>query len=977
MRSRSSRLFIVLLHLVGVSTNLPGNSFLAALFNSQTGMGIVGVHPLAIILEPLELRAAGGLEELLNIFEGSGYNVDDTLLGEPYWFQDDTDGKCLGPAGFSECGDATLWKIRRRPRKADAKCTSENGAGEKCPRNRFFSFFRKKRTIASKDEGGHKWEYAFELFDQQTGLPSDLESGVIDQTKQFENVKEDDIYPPDEVGAECMVPLPFSDFPLGGVGVGECTSDRAWSWTISEDGALQWDGKKVVDDVKQRSKYKKIWRFGKALNQFDEQSSKKGEITPYCLSRVNSSIATTKVCMSDDSMDNEHHTYVRFSVIQYQSSGIVSPRLPSSNVTMRKGTLSLSNSTNNVTINQLESHFISNVKIEERDDHSHLPRTRRTSQDHASKVLHPELKTASALVFRRNAHSLSQSRDKTTSLPGVSSKISSPSGVGYVKKMSIEAEPSRKDRKILHHPHSLEPAEYQKQAHKDTPHRPRKIPIHPYIEASKNGVYEDPLTGLTYQTDLSTYLGHDRKLSGRHTLMGVGIYYRTMLKIKVYGVALYVPKRDVLADAGFDAFASLNLEELRKSDEFYDYLMGTTSVDKTLFIKTNMQLSVENIRGSLESDWKLLLPDHKKMLTDSTFKLRHTDDRMLQTIMNKENTSKCSCGQKAPDSYQADSTCCARGTELVFTWRKNGNLELRVDGRIIDVLPNPDIARGIFYEYLRGDDPISVDARDHFADGFPFLLAPLSQVKGISSPLLGQQQDSPPEPKMTGTNGMFGLGNMYRNALNLVNSQANEFSDWIQLNIQGGRSNVANTSRFITSVSKKVGSEIDRTRINIWVHVMDFPEHALQFFTHRSHNMKADALYKVTPSKRIVPVLEKERKYLLGSLLTNRQISDEIGVVVDPSRNFTHMLYLIMVHFYLLLLLIVSVPDSYTIRLVVKRPSTSSIRSDKDSDLCKSMLLGQVNLNGTIEVMKEEINSKQGTEVTNGNKMKKALSYYL
>lgn len=29
--------------------------------------------------------------------------------------QDDTDGTCLGPSGFSECGDATLWKIRRRP----------------------------------------------------------------------------------------------------------------------------------------------------------------------------------------------------------------------------------------------------------------------------------------------------------------------------------------------------------------------------------------------------------------------------------------------------------------------------------------------------------------------------------------------------------------------------------------------------------------------------------------------------------------------------------------------------------------------------------------------------------------------------------------------------------------------------------------------------------------------------------------------
>ena len=28
--------------------------------------------------------------------------------------QDKLDGRCLGPTGFSECGDATLWILRRR-----------------------------------------------------------------------------------------------------------------------------------------------------------------------------------------------------------------------------------------------------------------------------------------------------------------------------------------------------------------------------------------------------------------------------------------------------------------------------------------------------------------------------------------------------------------------------------------------------------------------------------------------------------------------------------------------------------------------------------------------------------------------------------------------------------------------------------------------------------------------------------------------
>ncbi len=79
MRSRSSRLFVVLLHLVGISNNLPNNPF--------KRVGIIGVHPLSILLEPLELQAAGGLGDLLSLLEGAGYDVDETVLGEPYWLQ--------------------------------------------------------------------------------------------------------------------------------------------------------------------------------------------------------------------------------------------------------------------------------------------------------------------------------------------------------------------------------------------------------------------------------------------------------------------------------------------------------------------------------------------------------------------------------------------------------------------------------------------------------------------------------------------------------------------------------------------------------------------------------------------------------------------------------------------------------------------------------------------------------------------------
>lgn len=803
---------------------------------------------------------------------------------------------------------------------------------------------------------------------------------------------------------ECMVSLPCPDSPSGGVGVGACSSSQAWSWRISEDGALQWDGIKGRESEKRKPKHggnmgDRRMLIGdlvitdKTHESIDRSTAKEG-IFADCVWRINSTVATTKACSGSTPEDIMNDGHVRFSVIQYQASGLVSSNLPRFSVIISDGNVSLSTSASNITMDATESSSPPTMKSEELDnDHSHLPRRKRTSRDNASsKVLHPDLKTSSALVFRKKMRSLSQlqpQENKASSSSGMRSKISSPLGVGgYFEKKPLEIKEERKKGKILHYPHSSTPNESKMQSHKNIPHRPRKIPVHPYIAASKNGIYEDPITGLTYRTDLSTYLGHDRKLSGRHTLMGVGVYYRTMLKIKVYGVALYVPKRDVLADAGFNAFASMNTEELHNCDEFYNHLIGMGSdlpnnrVDKTLFIKINMQLSVASIRGSLESDWKLLSPEHKKMLIDSTFKFRHADDRMLETIMDKENTSRCSCGQIAPESYQADSTCCARGTELVFTWRKNGNLELRIDGRTVDIFPSPDVAKGIFYEYLRGDDPISPDARNHFADGFPFLLAPLAQVKGFSSPV--QVQDSTSEPNHTGDrNAKFELGEMFENTLNLLNSHTSQVSDWVQGNLQGGVSNMANGSRAVISATQNLGSELYRRRINMWGHMVDLPEQSFKFITNRlplgkRTHLKHVVSFQDAPSEGNTSTLGKGRKLLHSDSSTKRQISEEFGVVVGPSRNFTHMLFLYMVHLYLVLLLIVSLPDSYTIRLVVKRPSASSIDSDNEqTDLCKRSILGQVNLNGGIDFEKEEAISTQGSDSTNGNKMKKALSYYL
>jgi hypothetical protein len=153
----------------------------------------------------------------------------------------------------------------------------------------------------------------------------------------------------------------------------------------------------------------------------------------------------------------------------------------------------------------------------------------------------------------------------------------------------------------------------------------------------------------------------------------------------VYGVAFYVSKRDVLADPLFESFASLSKEELRDRPDFYSHLRHMPSplddrgglFDRTLMLKLNMQLSTDTMRSSLQADWKMLTEERKNLLINSSMKPRPADESMLRKIQSEENPGNCSCGQVAPEEYKADASCCARGTELVFTWRKNGDVEVR------------------------------------------------------------------------------------------------------------------------------------------------------------------------------------------------------------------------------------------------------------------------------------------------------------
>ena len=128
----------------------------------------------------------------------------------------------------------------------------------------------------------------------------------------------------------------------------------------------------------------------------------------------------------------------------------------------------------------------------------------------------------------------------------------------------------------------------------------------------------------------------------------------------------------------------MNAEELRASPDFYNHLRTMPNpndpaaglFDRTMFLKLNMQLSLETMQSSLKATWQLLTEERKMLLINSSMHPRPAEERMLATIQSPQNPGRCSCGQTAPPEIKADSSCCARGTELVFTWRKNGDLEV-------------------------------------------------------------------------------------------------------------------------------------------------------------------------------------------------------------------------------------------------------------------------------------------------------------
>jgi len=1063
MRSRSRRLFVVLLHLVGVSTNLPHRT---GDHRRQQIPGIVGVNPSPIVLERLDLHAyQDGLDGVLREEEkkqkeywkqkrkkrkiihpdddkeeeeeeGSStrgqredakdneehddqYQEENMLLAEPYWFQDDVDGKCFGPEGFSECGDATLWLLRRRRQQRRKR--------------RFFFWNTKIKSQKDTDDDTVKWEYALQLVDSEM-----MTTPITPSRHGRQNRRQED----------CLLALPpknkkqKTQSSSSFLQLGKCSSlESAWSWKVNTHGIL----------------YQDQPYYASATSSISS-SSRSHQPSYYCTWRTNNTEAFLAPCYLDPSakvdeedeskahyglqqqqeQDNEEkNRLVSFSLVRYQATTSTSITEKSKKQHQRSLTAKHSkqksgDSSNHdiheklTTTTTTESHKPSSISVPKTSENMPNNMDHRKAHTHASEpVLHPELKPPSQLLFAR-VGDLSGEKDSSSSLSTKRTNHRTRHETHKKKPLAFLAESNpllfdvsstsneeedEKRRKSSSSSSSLSPRDMT-----SATIRPRRIPVHPYIAACKDEVWTDPQTGLNFLTDLSGYLGDDRKVVGRHTLTGVGQYTRTVFNIKVYGVAFYVSKRDVLADPLFEQFSTLTAEELQQRPDFYAHLIQTPSpnggnFDRTILIKLNMQLSAETMRESLQYDWKMLTDEHKSMLINCSLDPRPALEPMLRKIQSEENPSRCSCGQIAPEEYNADPSCCARGTDLVFTWRKNGNLEVRVDDRVMGDFPYPAMAKGIFYEYLRMDEPISEDARDNAADGFPFLLAPLAQVKGMSSRDLPNISGAGTAP--SDESNSPGIVRTVGNVADAVFSQTESFTKWVQSSANNMGSTVSSFAQSAGDSARRAGDEVERRRVHTWNQVVSFQENSVKFVSSRMQEAADNVRMRKDRNKGIVSSIatpEQGRqlspprgrlfrspvtRWLGDETLLVVPLPDEIDPIISPTMSVTRSLFLCGVHLYLLLLLVVSLPGSYDTRtrLVVRKScsngtggSTRLVKSsdcddtsgsEEERDDSNEAIIGASPFK--LEKSKRLISSRASSaeDCQSKRKMKKSLSYFL
>jgi hypothetical protein len=468
--TRSSRFFVVLLHLVGVSTNLGRNhfSFLQRFWNetlTTTGT-IQGVNPSSI---PLEITDTYSPQNVPHI---------DELLEEPHWLQDASDQKCLGPmSSWAECGDSTLWRIipsskRHARRRQWIRWATEEDESDN----------NNNHTV----EKAGPQAYAIQLVDDSIMTTTTKKTTFNDITEK-----------------ECLSRRRKDNTLV----VVPCSQDRAWFWKINEFGILYFD-KPVRGTTSKQNTKKRLLNKRQNLD---------------CLWR-NASEALISSCDgrapspgSQDDMKNGNAVQIQL-VRQARNIVIATSNADSTADAIERRTYD----DHKIPSSSRRDRMQKRKTTESSKGHGPLPSQVDMAHMHASASSnHTEPRSASrmtSILPHRSSEMVARELPrflKNTNPILVASKL-------HHSSSTTSTDNKQHSHALLHDnlSSSMKPVI-------------RKIQVNPYIAGSKDERWTDPQTGLVYHTDLCRYLGHERKDAGRHTLTGVGQYTKTMLNIKV------------------------------------------------------------------------------------------------------------------------------------------------------------------------------------------------------------------------------------------------------------------------------------------------------------------------------------------------------------------------------------------------------------------------------------------------------------
>lgn len=300
----------------------------------------------------------------------------------------------------------------------------------------------------------------------------------------------------------------------------------------------------------------------------------------------------------------------------------------------------------------------------------------------------------------------------------------------------------------------------------------------------------------------------------------------------------------------------------------------------------------------------------------------------------------------------------------------------------MDSFPRPDIAEGIFYEYLRLDDPMSVDFLDHVVDGFPMLLAPLSQVDGIATPMNIHQTSR------SNINNVDPFGNslfrFFGGVGDVISSQAVSLADMVQSGATEIAGGALNKVRTISSAAKKIGEEVERRRGLLGKHVSTFTSQALSSIIPAEQKAvsipfpgwitdnELEELSQKLVNINSVPIWNDETIYIkkISRIVWFKASSMSVSYI-------TQKLIFGMVHMYLLLLLIASFPTKWSTRkkrIIVRKPKSFS-----------SSYVGSIPVDSENSDSDDSVTHSTMTEITdsepiisrNDSKIRTTLSYAL